>query len=159
MKKLYILRHAKAKKFSPEGDFERDLSARAKDDIKIMLKRLEPYALRPECFLSSPALRAKKTALKFSEHFNNAPIIYDARLYEADAGQIYEILKQMDERINEMFLVGHNPALLELCEFLGELSMQNFATCSVLGLEFSSFKQLLPGKNKILFYESLKNKS
>ncbi|TQR32998.1 phosphoglycerate mutase [Campylobacter sp. MIT 99-7217] len=162
MKKIYIVRHAKAQKNGFESDFDRDLNSKGKEDIQTMFSRLQKYDLKPDFFLASPALRTAKTAKKFAllYGFDEDKISFDQRLYEISALELFEILKSLDDTINELFIVGHNPCMLELCELLSEICLQSFPTCSVLGLELNitSFKELQTHNAKLLFFENLKEK-
>ena len=63
MKKLYIIRHAKSSwKDSTLGDFERPLNKRGKLNAPLMGKRLKKKKVCPDIIISSPAIRAKRTA-------------------------------------------------------------------------------------------------
>ncbi len=54
------------------------------------------------------------------------------------------ILQNIDDEFNEVFLVGHNPSLMELGELLSSLCLASFPTSSILCLEFDikEFKNL-----------------
>lgn len=157
MKKIYLLRHAKAFK---EGlnDFERDLNEKGKEDIKKMLKKLEKYGLSFDMIVSSKATRALKTAKKFAQHYNKELHLEDS-FYEANANDLFSYIKNLDDSINSVLLVGHNPALSELAELLSDICINSFPTSSVLGLYFESdsFKNLKEHEAKILFFECVKN--
>ncbi|SUX26853.1 hypothetical protein [Campylobacter upsaliensis] len=46
MKKIYILRHAKAEKEIKIDDFSRKLTKKGKDELKILLQRLQKYEIK-----------------------------------------------------------------------------------------------------------------
>jgi phosphohistidine phosphatase len=116
MKKLTILRHAKAE--PPEnypGDSVRPLTKRGEKDaalIATFLTQLDPLV---DWVLSSPALRAEQTAKIVAKHFSGiAPVIYDEQIYEADAGLLLTLLRSIPPEQEHALLVGHNPSLESL---------------------------------------------
>ncbi|ELP6347085.1 histidine phosphatase family protein, partial [Campylobacter upsaliensis] len=62
MKKIYILRHAKAEKEIKIDDFSRKLTKKGKDELKILLQRLQKYEIKWDRIYASPTFRTKKTA-------------------------------------------------------------------------------------------------
>lgn len=116
MKKLTILRHAKAD--LPEkypSDFVRPLTKRGEKDaeqIAGFLKALQP---RVDWVISSPALRAEQTAKIIAKRLpGSVPVMYPAELYEADAGLLLSLLKEVPPEQEHALLIGHNPSLESL---------------------------------------------
>ena len=161
MKKIYLIRHAKAEKSSENGDFKRDLSKKGEQEIKDMLKRLKHRDLRVGRFISSPALRAARTARLLARGLkvDEKDICFEQHIYEADENELYEFIKGLDDGVSELCIVGHNPALRELCELLSEIYLSSFPTCSVFGLEFDdeSFATIKPHSGRLLFFEHIKS--
>lgn len=161
MKKIYIIRHAKAEKDDSKGDFERDLSKKGEQEIKDMLKRLKNRHLKVKHFISSPALRAARTTRLLAKglKLGEKDIIFDKRLYEADENALFEYIKALSDEFSELCIVGHNPALRELCELLSEIYLSSFPTCSVFGLEFDDekFATIKAHSGKLLFFEHIKS--
>ena len=161
MKKIYIIRHAKAEKDDSKGDFERDLSKKGEQEIKDMLKRLKNRHLKVKRFISSPALRAARTTRLLAKglKLGEKDIIFDKRLYKADENALFEYIKALSDEFSEFCIVGHNPALRELCELLSEIYLSSFPTCSVFGLEFDDekFVSIKAHSGKLLFFEHIKN--
>lgn len=160
LKKIYIARHAKAIKDENMQDFERKLSESGKEDLKRLFQRLQVYDIKPDSILSSPSKRTAKTAKKIAKFYNldKKKIQFLDELYLGDAVKIYNILQTIDKRYNEIFLVGHNPTLIELCELLGFLCLTSFPTSSVLCLEFDieDFKDLKEHSGKLIFFEHVR---
>ena len=67
MKKIYIIRHAKASKSEDIDDFERKLTKSGKEDLKKLFKNLASHEIHPDLVLSSPAVRTAKTAIKIAK--------------------------------------------------------------------------------------------
>ncbi|EAH5861318.1 hypothetical protein EFW03_08230, partial [Campylobacter jejuni] len=69
-----------------------------------------------------------------------------------------KILQDIDDEFNEVFLVGHNPSLMELGELLSSLCLASFPTSSILCLEFDikEFKNLKKHSGKLVFFEHVR---
>ena len=138
MKKLYIIRHAKSswKDFSLD-DFDRPLNKRGKLNAPFMGKRLRQDDVLPDIILSSPAKRAKKTAMAISKQIGfSKKIIYDENIYEASVYTLDKIIKAVDDKENILFLFGHNPSLNMLVENYVNFE-QNIPTCGIIFIEFN----------------------
>lgn len=70
MKKIYILRHAKAVKDEEVQDFDRKLNKRGKEDLEKLFYNLKTHAIKFDFILSSPSKRTAKTAKKIAEFYN-----------------------------------------------------------------------------------------
>ncbi|EPO1980366.1 phosphohistidine phosphatase SixA [Campylobacter upsaliensis] len=158
MKKIYILRHAKAEKEIKIDDFSRKLTKKGKDELKILLQRLQKYEIKWDRIYASSAIRTKKTAKIMAKHYtyDKKEICFIDTFYEADERQLFDFLKNLDESIDNVLLVGHNPALLKLCELLSSLCLHSFPTASMLCLECESFKDLKEHSAKLVFFEHIK---
>ncbi len=63
MKTLVLMRHGKAVDTANSGkDFDRALSAKGQEQIKVMLAWLKEQSIVPDCVVSSSALRTQETA-------------------------------------------------------------------------------------------------
>lgn len=158
MKKIYLVRHAKAEQKNYERDYERDLNKKGEQEIKDMLKKLKSRKFKPECIVSSAALRAARTARLLAKGLNVKKLYFDEKLYAADENGLFEFITKLDDKYQEICIVGHNPALRELCELLSQIYLNSFPTCSVFGLEFDdeSFANLKAHSGKFLFFEHIK---
>jgi phosphohistidine phosphatase len=138
MKKLFIIRHAKSSwKDIKLKDFDRPLNKRGEDNLKMMSKFFSEKFQTPDLILSSPAKRAKLTAIGFANRLNYKveAICFNENLYMASAGEIKEILsKQKDENKNLM-LFGHNPGLTDFVNIYSNQYLENIPTCGIVILE------------------------
>ena len=63
--------------------------------------------------------RARQTATLVKESAGlSAELLYDERIYEADAARLLEVVSQAAEPADALMLVGHNPGMEELLTFL-----------------------------------------
>lgn len=158
MKRIYIVRHAKAEQKNYDKDYERDLNKKGEQEIKDMLKKLKARKFKPDCIISSAALRAARTARLLAKGLSVKKVHFDEKIYTADENELFEYLKNLDDKYEQVCIVGHNPALRELCELLSQIYLNSFPTCSVFGLEFDdeSFADLKAHGGKLLFFEHIK---
>ncbi len=158
MKKLYIIRHAKSSwKDSSLDDFDRGLSKRGKKDIKLMAKWLKEKGCYPDIIISSPAKRAKKTSKKIVKilGIDKKMLKYDRRIYEASREDLLRVLKDCDNSYENLFLVGHNPSLNELAEFLSNSVIFNIPTSGIfcIGFDIKKWSEIDRVKGKVIFFE------
>jgi len=158
VKKLYLIRHAKSS-WSEEGmsDFERPLNKRGKKDLPFMANRLKEFGVKPDLILSSPAKRAQKSAKTIAETINYSAdnISYDESLYDSSYTTYRYLLDSLDDKLNTVFIVAHNPTLTEVGERLSGAILTNIPTCSIVCIEFDvkSFKDIEEGSGKIIFFD------
>lgn len=124
-KDLLVLRHGKAKDLEiidRQGDFVRDLRQRGKRDAQRVGVWLAKKDLVPDCVISSPAVRAKRTASKTckASGLDSSVITFDERVYDAGLNDLYEVIRDVPETAERLLLVGHNPSLEMLVEAVCE---------------------------------------
>ncbi|WP_289045800.1 histidine phosphatase family protein [uncultured Olleya sp.] len=160
-KKIQFIRHAKSSWKYDVSDKERPLKKRGVNDVVLMCKHLKTKILKPEAIFSSPANRTKSTAMLFVDNlkFNSIKIEYKNELYDFSGESVLSVLKSCDNSINTLMLFGHNYALTNLCNSLGDISIDNVTTSGFVEIEFkqSSWKDIKNGKTtKIVFPKHLK---
>ena len=118
MKKLILLRHAKSSWDDPTlEDVDRPLSKRGVYSAKLMRKFIM-NKLKNDItnIYSSPSKRTKSTC---NYVFNkNLTINYDKELYSFNFQDILNWLKKNKGDKNTILIVGHNPALIDLIQYL-----------------------------------------
>lgn len=119
-RELLLLRHGKSDWNSGVTDFRRPLKDRGKRGAQRMGTWLWQQDLRPDLILSSPAERALTTAHKCckSMGLGVSKISEDERIYAASQSELLAVLADAPEDAGRVMLVGHNPGLEELLEFL-----------------------------------------
>ena len=158
MKKIYLIRHAKSS-WSEEGmsDFERPLNKRGKKDLPFMADRLKEFGIKADLILSSPAKRAQKSAKTIAEiiGYSIDDINYDESLYDSSYTTYRYLLDSLDDKLNTVFIVAHNPTLTEVGERLSGAILTNIPTCSIVCIEFDvkSFKDIEEDSGKIIFFD------
>lgn len=125
MKRLFLIRHAKSSwDDAALADRERPLNERGKRDAPKIGERLARREIKPDLILSSPAVRALTTAkiIAGKLDYMRKHIGVDERLYAAQADDLLEIIHALDDHLQCVMIVGHNPELSELAQRLsGEI--------------------------------------
>lgn len=118
MKRLYILRHSKAGQTDKKvlDDHERKLTGKGVELCAFIADYLASFNPQPELILSSTALRAKQTAELVLSHLGKKiDIQYISKLYLASPDDLASILHGVNNSINSVLIVGHNPGLQQFC--------------------------------------------
>lgn len=120
MKTLLIFRHAKSSwKDLDLADHDRPLNRRGKRDAPRMGRLLQDEGLIPDLILSSTAKRARKTVAGLLEGSGTSPEVQFTRdFYHAYPETFIAILSELDDKYEQVMVVGHNPGLEELLEVL-----------------------------------------
>jgi phosphohistidine phosphatase len=147
---LWLLRHAKAVVDPPDGggDHERPLSAKGRRDSDALGKRLgkggDRFALKgwPDLVLCSTATRTRETAERALARVKSAPPVeYRRSLYEAAPQDVVAELNALDEEIDIVLVVGHNPTAEILAASFarptGKRLPQALPTCALAVFTFS----------------------
>lgn len=141
MKTLYLIRHAKSD-WSDESlsDYDRPLSHRGMKDVPLMGSKLADKGIRPDLILSSPALRAKTTAISIAEALSYPPesIHYDHALYASDVETVLSIIRSVAPSVNTLFLFGHNPEITECANLIANGDIDNIPTCGVVTIRLKN---------------------
>ncbi len=139
MKTLYLVRHGKSSwKDASLPDHDRPLNKRGEQDASRMGKRLRHRRPKPEVILSSPAVRAKRTAKILATAIGSpkSGIIVDDLIYAAEPEGLVSVIRGLDNAVDCVMLVGHNPALTQLVNSLAHCDIANVPTCGLAVLEF-----------------------
>jgi len=141
MKDLLIIRHAKSS-WAERGlaDHERPLNERGRQAAPEMGRRLAARRLVPERMVISEALRARETAALMADAMGlgEDAIITDPRLYHAEPDDWLEVIREFPDEWQRVAVVGHNPALHELAEYLVDLGVAKFPTAAVAHIRFGA---------------------
>ena len=150
MKRLYLARHGKSSWDDPmQSDFDRPLNARGEHDVPQMAHYLREHDVRPDRILTSPARRANTTAEIYHETLGGI-LQEDDRIYEASTTSLLYLAQEALETVDTLMIVGHNPALTELANVLGDAPIYNLQTSGVVGLAFA--RGIEPGRGHRFMY-------
>lgn len=138
MKTLILGRHAKSDWSFDLPDLERPLNSRGRKDAPKMGKLLRKYGLSPDIILSSPALRARKTATHIAEELGyESPLQIEEAIYHEGPGAILGLVQGLPDEVDMAMVFGHNPIMENLAGYLMQSrSSIVIPTCGMLCFEF-----------------------
>lgn len=119
-RELLLLRHGKSDWNTGLPDFERPLKERGRRGAQQIGNWLQAEGWVPDLVLSSDAERARGTALEVCNTMGlgSGPIRWKPRIYAAGLDQLLRLLQGLRETPQRLLLVGHNPGLERLLEYL-----------------------------------------
>jgi phosphohistidine phosphatase len=119
MRRLMLLRHAKAVPQGETADEDRPLAERGRRDTAAAAKFLADNALVPEIALISPSKRTRETWDLVAAVFPKAPPHrFEPQLYAASADTLARLVREMPSRTQSLLLIGHNPGMEEFARSL-----------------------------------------
>src|SRR5690606_6562146 len=115
MRRLMLLRHAKA---VPQGDLadeNRPLAERGRNDMSVVAGVVRDNGLTPDLALVPPAIRPRETWDLLLPAPDPAPVHrIEPRLYAAPAERILYLVRETGSEFQSLILVGHNPGLEDI---------------------------------------------
>ena len=164
MKRLFLLRHAKAVPAeSGTEDFERTLMLSGMQDAGAMARYLSKNDHEIDLILCSSAARTVQTA-ELILHELDCEIEYRDALYLAEAAKIVAAVRGAPASVSSLMVVGHNPGLEAAATLLArepvrrkerarhEALEEKFPTCALAILDFDigRWRDLAQGAGKLV---------
>ena len=117
MKRLVVMRHADAAGASK--DIERPLSTRGLSQATASALELKDV-FTPQLVLVSPALRTRMTSEQLSSVFawSSDYCQFESVIYNASSSTLSSLLRNVDDSVDDLLLIGHNPGVSELVNSL-----------------------------------------
>ncbi|WP_457576912.1 SixA phosphatase family protein [Desulfomarina sp.] len=158
MKELYLIRHAKSSWADPDlDDFDRPLNKRGRMNAPFMAGRISMRNIFPDRIVSSPALRARRTArfIAAGIGYGKRDIIYDRGLYFSGFSYFLDVAEYHLDEVDRIFMVGHNSVITDVAGYLCGETFDNVPTCGIVGIAFRGKKgfQRIDGKGSLLFFD------
>jgi phosphohistidine phosphatase len=119
--RLTLLRHAKSSwRFGDLDDHRRPLNRRGLRDALRMPKIVAQRIPRPDLLLASDSSRTVQTAQAIADAYElyDERIILSDEFYLAGHRALLKTLRGVKSSFAHVMLVGHNPGLSELCNYL-----------------------------------------
>ena len=120
-RELFILRHGKSAWPELVADYNRPLKKRGRKAAVTMGAWMLEHQLIPDWIISSPADRARETAEKLCKGLEinrHKFLIFDDSIYEASLEDLLGVLANCPTFKRRIVLVGHNPGLDSLLQYL-----------------------------------------
>src|SRR5215472_3974747 len=166
---LVLLRHAKSA-WPDVADHDRPLARRGIRAAPVMGRWLREAGILPGQVLCSTARRARETWQFAQAGLTATPsVTFDARIYEAAATGLLDLIREVPAATGTLLLIGHNPAIEDLALLLAtapsgeagpgpadtasgdlERMLTKFPTAAIAVLEFpGTWPGLAPGQARL----------
>jgi phosphohistidine phosphatase len=159
MKTICLIRHAKTEE-QEQGqlDFDRELAARGLKDAPEIARLLLEKKIIPDYIVSSPARRAISTAILIAKaySFSTTRIEQNSLIYNASLTTLFKLIKTFRDEHDTVFMIGHNPAITLLANYLCMKPILHVPTSGVVCFTFDVKKwsdiEAMKGKQKFFIH-------
>lgn len=143
MKILTLIRHGKSSWDDPSlTDWERPLKNRGKKDALLIGYKLKEENIIPDKIVASSAKRAYDVSKRIAEciEYPESDIAITDDIYLATMEHLIQIVQNLKDEWNHVFLFGHNPYFTEFANKFGKKSISNLPTTGVYQITFDCDK-------------------
>ena len=148
MKRLIVVRHAKATHKPGFADEDRPLAARGRRDATAAGEWLRGQRLVPDMVVCSTSCRTRQTWDQLAAALaagQDTDVHYDSRLYLADDEDTLDVIGETPDDVATLMIVGHNPAMQEVASGLTGQGDLSFPTTATAVIDLGSWARLVPG--------------
>ncbi|MEU6034414.1 histidine phosphatase family protein [Actinomadura sp. NPDC047616] len=154
MSTLLVLRHAKAVPGGGMPDIERSLADRGRRDAEAAGEWLRDRGLVPDLVLCSSAVRTRETLERLAVP---AAVRYESQIYDNDADTLLTLVREADDDVRTLLLVGHNPSVHQLVHDLTGAAPDAFPTCALAVIEWEGgWTDAWPGAGTLVTFRTPK---
>lgn len=134
MRRLVLVRHAKAAGAVPgRVDHDRPLVDAGRAEAPAVAERVAALGFAPDRVVCSDAARAVETWARMATRLREVPVTFDRRLYQAGAGTLDEVVREVPDDPRCLWAIGHNPGWEEVVrELAGESVTLGTCTAALL---------------------------
>jgi len=155
MRRLMLLRHAKALPADGGADFDRPVGERGRANAQSIGEFMASHGLETSLALVSPAVRARQTFDIVDVSLKNSPRIrLEPAIYEAGTDTLLKLVRGVPAKHPSVLLVGHNPGFEDLANELilsgSKPALSRFqrrmptAALAVIDFEVNNWKRIKP---------------
>ena len=140
-KELFLIRHSVAQEaFRGQADIDRELTESGSIRAMQLANFLHGTGLQADILLSSMASRAMRTADLLAEKIlpANQEIVFHDDLYESSVRLMLSLVNKLDNDLQKVVMVGHNPILPYTVEYLTGTIVEVLEPGGVLHLKAST---------------------
>lgn len=138
MKKIILVRHAKAEDTITSSDKERSLVAKGKKQAQFVAEKLKKI-ITPDLIITSSAFRALETAIIFATEMDypHSKLVLNEQLYyDYDKYFLVELISNY-KNIDTVFIFGHNMPISEVAYDLAVGYKKSMQKSEALGIKFN----------------------
>jgi phosphohistidine phosphatase len=141
MKHIILMRHAKSDSSDRTlTDHQRNLTLRGNHDARVMAERLKEYGILPDLMLVSDAIRARDTWQIIFNLLGKSQTKFDTYLYMASPRTIIKKLKEVDNLIETVLVLAHNPGITEVFQTLANVQIDYVPSGGVVCIQLHTDK-------------------
>lgn len=164
-KTLTLLRHAKSGWDDPVArDFDRPLNKRGEKAARLIGQYMKQHDMRFDCLIASPAVRVIETldhvADGYGEHLEP---VWERRIYLASSATLMDVLRDRDDDVQNVLMVGHNPGMEDMVldlvpegkdDALRDQIYEKYPTAAIAQIEIDigSWKDIECGKGTLKLF-------
>ncbi len=139
MKTLILVRHAKSSWEYSVDDKDRPLKRRGIDDAHLVSKAFKRENIKPDFTFSSPANRALHTSMIFVRNLDLSMDYFRVsnNLYDFLGNSVHEFISELDDALNTVMIFGHNNALTNIVNTIGNSYIDNVPTSGLVQINFN----------------------
>lgn len=156
MKKIYFMRHGKAEDGYGKSDFERELVDKGRKKTAKVAQFLKYKSVKPERILVSMSQRTVETSAIISKHLgvDRSLVAEENNLYLASTNSILDVIYCVNDNVDEIMILGHNPGLSSIATYLCQEEIDWMPTSAVVGIEFKidRWNEINAKPGRLLFY-------
>lgn len=130
---LLLMRHAKSDYPTGVADHERPLAPRGVRQAGLAGDWLRAHAPAIDGVLCSTATRTRETLRNIRI---DAPVRYSERLYASTPGTLIDEINTVDDGINTLLVIGHEPTMSALALGLGRAASSDTAAAERISAKF-----------------------
>ena len=143
MKILHLVRHAKAETADiSKKDYYRALTSAGMMDAARMARNLAETGVKIDAMICSPAERTTRTAEIFADQlkFDSEKVVYFEELYDGRLQEYLHIINEIKPENKEVILVGHNPNISYMAEYLTGADIGDVPTTGIVTIKFDNLQ-------------------
>jgi len=142
-KTLYLVRHAKAEdRTAFLSDHDRELVPAGIMASAQIGRHLAGQGVKPDCLVSSTAIRAKDTAKVVGEQLgiDAEAIVLDEAMFGGGPKAYLAAVNRSSEECQSLMLFGHNPDISYFAEYLTHADVGSMDKGAVITIEFDDLR-------------------
>jgi phosphohistidine phosphatase len=156
-KHLYLLRHAQSgEKQIGETDKERELSTHGIRESLLIGSYLLKHKILPDIIITSPAKRAIGSANLVADALktDTEKITVNEEFFQASPRTFLDIVNQLDDSLQHVLCVAHNPTLTYVAEYLTKAEIGDLvpAGLAIIRFNFNSWNEVGEGNGELVNY-------
>ena len=137
---LWLVRHADSIAAEVgQSDIDRELSSKGYQDATRLGHYLYTQQQDIDLMLVSTAQRAQRTAEILTEqmHYSNHKFRLSEDLYQASVRSMLGLINQQTASVHQLMIIGHNPTLVYLAEYLSGEPISNMVPGGLFSLRLT----------------------